>query len=55
VGREWVLKDMGLSLISKLMKNSRRSDREPSKVLGVSQATVSRIIRKLEKEGTGVI
>jgi DNA-binding Lrp family transcriptional regulator len=33
------------------MKNSRRSDRELAKVLGVSQPTVSRMIRKLEKEG----
>jgi DNA-binding Lrp family transcriptional regulator len=33
------------------MKNSRRSDRELSRVLGVSQPTVSRLIKKLEKEG----
>jgi DNA-binding Lrp family transcriptional regulator len=33
------------------MKNSRRSDREISKELGVSQPTVSRIVKKLEKEG----
>jgi len=33
------------------MKNSRRSDRELAKVLGVSQPTVSRIVKKLEKEG----
>jgi DNA-binding Lrp family transcriptional regulator len=33
------------------MKNSRRSDRELAKVLGVSQPTVSRTIGKLEKEG----
>jgi DNA-binding Lrp family transcriptional regulator len=33
------------------MKNSRRSDRELSRVLGISQPTVSRMIKKLEKEG----
>jgi DNA-binding Lrp family transcriptional regulator len=33
------------------MKNSRRSDRELSRALGISQPTVSRMIRKLEKEG----
>ena len=38
-------------LLSELLKNSRRSDRELAKVLGVSQPTVSRMIRKLEEEG----
>ena len=38
-------------LISELMKNSRRSDRDLAKVLGVSQPTISRTIKKLEKEG----
>jgi DNA-binding Lrp family transcriptional regulator len=33
------------------MKNSRRSDRELAKALKVSQPTVSRMIKKLEKEG----
>jgi len=33
------------------MKNSRRSDRELAKVLGVSQPTVTRIRTRLEKEG----
>jgi len=33
------------------MKNSRRSDRELAQALGVSQPTVSRAIKKLEKEG----
>ena len=46
------MKDIELKLISELMKNSRRSDRELAKVLGVSQPTVSRLIKKLEKDGT---
>jgi DNA-binding Lrp family transcriptional regulator len=33
------------------MKNSRRSDRELAKAVGVSQPTVSRMIKKLESEG----
>lgn len=34
------------------MKNSRRSDREIAHAVGTSQPTVSRTIKKLEKEGT---
>lgn len=45
------LADVELRLIAELMKNSRRSDRKLGKVVGVSQPTVSRIIRKLENEG----
>jgi Lrp/AsnC family transcriptional regulator for asnA, asnC and gidA len=45
------LKDVELRLISELMKNSRRSDRELSRVLKVSQPTVTRIRSRLEKEG----
>ena len=45
------MKDVELKLIAELMKNSRRSDRELAKAIGVSQPTVSRMIRKLEKEG----
>jgi DNA-binding Lrp family transcriptional regulator len=50
VGPE-ILKDVGLKLISELMKNSRISDREMAKRLGVSQPTVSRVRAKLEKQG----
>ena len=45
------MKDIEVRLVSELMKNSRRSDRELAKVLKVSQPTVSRTIKKLEKEG----
>ena len=45
------MKDIELRLISELMKNSRRSDRELARVLGTSQPTVSRLLRKLEKQG----
>ena len=45
------LKEIELRLIAELMKNSRRSDRELAKALGISQPTVSRTIKRLEKEG----
>ena len=45
------MKDVELRLISELMKNSRRSDRELAKVLEISQPTVTRTRCKLEKEG----
>jgi DNA-binding Lrp family transcriptional regulator len=45
------IKEVEWKLLSELMKNSRRSDRELAKVIGVSQPTVSRLIKKLEKEG----
>ena len=45
------MKDVELRLISELMKNSRRSDRELARVLRISQPTVTRIRTRLEKEG----
>ena len=45
------VKELELKLISELMKNSRRSDRELAKAIGVSQPTVSRTISRLENEG----
>jgi DNA-binding Lrp family transcriptional regulator len=45
------LKDVELKLISELMKNSHRSDRELAKVIGTSQPTVTRTRQRLEKEG----
>jgi DNA-binding Lrp family transcriptional regulator len=46
-----VLKETELTLVAELMKDSRRSDRELARAIGVSQPTVGRMIRKLEKEG----
>lgn len=45
------MKNFELRLISELIKNSRRSDRELAKALGISQPTVSRIRVRLEKQG----
>lgn len=45
------LKDTEIRIIAELMKNSRRSDREIAKIIGVSQPTVSRTIKMLEKVG----
>jgi len=45
------MKDIELKLVSELFKNSRRSDRQLAKALGVSEPTISRVIRKLEREG----
>jgi DNA-binding Lrp family transcriptional regulator len=49
--KEYQMKDAELKLIYELMKNSRRSDRDLAKAIGVSQPTVTRIRSKLEKEG----
>jgi len=45
------MKEVELRLVSELMKNSRRSDRDLAKAIGVSQPTVTRIRTRLEKEG----
>jgi len=45
------LKDIELKLISALVNNSRKSDRELAKVIGVSQPTITRTRIRLEKEG----
>ena len=50
-GKGSQLKDVELRLISELIKDSRRSDRELAKAIGVSQPTVSRVRLRLEREG----
>lgn len=45
------MKNLELKLISALIKDCRRSDRELARALGVSQPTVTRLRTKLEKEG----
>jgi len=45
------LKDIDFKIIFALMKNSKISDRELAKTVGVSQPTVSRRRARLEKEG----
>ena len=45
------MKDVELKIIYELIKNSRRSDRELARAIGTSQPTVSRMIKKLKKEG----
>jgi DNA-binding Lrp family transcriptional regulator len=45
------LKEIERKLISELLKNSRRSDRELAKAIGTSQPTTTRLRTKLEKEG----
>jgi len=44
-------KDRMMELLHELLKNSKRSDRDLAKILGVSQPTVTRMRRKLEKTG----
>lgn len=44
------MKDVELKLVSELMRNSRRSERELARSIGVSQLTVNRLLTKLEKE-----
>lgn len=45
------MKKIDMKLLSELLKDSKRSDRELAKVLGVSQPTVTRMRTKLVKEG----
>jgi len=45
------LKELEIKLVCELIRNSRKSDRELAKIIGVSQPTVSRIRTRLEKEG----
>jgi len=45
------MKNIELRLVSELLINSRRSDRQLAKALGVSQPTVTRTRAMLEKEG----
>jgi DNA-binding Lrp family transcriptional regulator len=45
------MKIVELKLISELMKNSRQSDRELARKIGVSQPTITRLRNKLEREG----
>jgi DNA-binding Lrp family transcriptional regulator len=45
------LKEIEIKLVCELIRNSRKSDRELAKIIGVSQPTVSRIRTRLEKEG----
>ena len=44
-------KELPRQLLRELLKNSKRSDRELAKVLGVSQPTITRTRRKLEQNG----
>ncbi len=45
------MKEIEWKVLSELMKNSRRSDRELAKVIGSSQPTISRTRKRLEKKG----
>ena len=45
------MKDRMMKVLLELLKDSKRSDRELAKVLGVSQPTVSRTRWRLVKEG----
>jgi DNA-binding Lrp family transcriptional regulator len=45
------VKEIKQRVLSELMMNSRRSDRQLARAIGTSQPTVTRVRRKLEKEG----
>ena len=44
-----MMKKRVLKLLFELMKNSKRSDREIAKIIGVSQPTITRMRQRLEK------
>jgi len=44
------MKKRMLKLLFELIKNSKRSDREIAKIIGVSQPTITRMRQKLEKK-----
>ena len=44
-----MMKKRMLKLLFELMKNSKRSDREIAKIIGVSQPTITRMRQRLEK------
>jgi len=44
------MKETEFRLFNELIKNSKRSDRELAKLLGVSQPTITRTRKRLEKE-----
>ena len=43
--------NLAWKLLSELLKNSRRSDRELARALGISQPTITRTRQKIEREG----
>jgi len=45
------MKKRMMKLLLELLKNSKRSDREIAKVIGVSQPTITRMRQRLVKEG----
>ena len=45
------MKKKMLNLLLELLKNSKRSDREIAKIVGVSQPTITRMRQRLVKEG----
>jgi DNA-binding Lrp family transcriptional regulator len=51
IGKTISLKEIERKMLSELVKNSRRSDRELAKAIGTSQPTATRVRLKLEKEG----
>lgn len=46
-----MVKQNTIKLLYELIKNSKRSDREIAKIIGVSQPTITRTRQKLEKTG----